>query len=48
MGSQVKVIEIPQSTKVLPCGKCGRNLVVSTRTVLIYCPSCSTHLGVKR
>jgi len=46
--SEAKVIEIPRSTKVLPCGKCGRNLVVTERTVLAYCPPCSQGLGVKR
>jgi hypothetical protein len=43
-----KVIEITHSTKVLPCGKCGRNLVVPERTVLAYCQDCSQGLGVKR
>jgi hypothetical protein len=42
------VIEIPQTTKILPCGKCGRDLTVPTRTVLAYCQNCSANLGVKR
>ena len=45
---EAKVIEIPQATKTLPCGKCGRNVIVSSRTVLVYCPACSQGLGVKR
>jgi hypothetical protein len=45
---QKKVIELPQTTKILPCGKCGRDLTVPTRTVLAYCQSCSANLGVKR
>jgi predicted RNA-binding Zn-ribbon protein involved in translation (DUF1610 family) len=48
MVTQAKIVEIPAATKVLPCGKCGRNLVVTSRTVLAYCPSCSAGLGVKR
>jgi len=43
-----KVIELPQTTKTLPCGKCGRDLTVPTHTVLAYCQSCSANLGVKR
>jgi hypothetical protein len=42
------VVEIPYSTKVLPCGKCGSTMVVPTRVVLAYCQSCSSNLGVKR
>ena len=48
MATQAKVIELPQSTKALPCGKCGREMTVSARTVLVYCPGCSQHLGVKK
>ena len=48
MAAEAKVIEIPQSTKVLPCGKCGREMTVSVRTVLAFCPACSQNLGVKR
>ena len=44
----LKVIELPQTTKILPCGKCGHDLTVPTRTVLAYCQSCSANLGVKR
>ena len=43
-----KVVEISRAKKVLPCGKCGANLVVTERTVLAYCPACSQGLGVKR
>jgi hypothetical protein len=34
MSAPANLIEIPLTTKILPCGKCGRNLVVSTKTVL--------------
>jgi len=43
-----KVVELPRSTKEIPCGKCGRTMTVSERTVLAYCNSCSQGLGVKR
>ena len=43
-----KIIEIPRSTKEIACGKCGRTMIVSERTVLAYCPACSQGLGVKR
>ncbi len=48
MGTPAKLIELPQSTKVLPCGKCGREMTVSIRTVLAYCPACSAGLGEKK
>jgi hypothetical protein len=48
MSAPANLIEIPLTTKILPCGKCGRNLVVSTKTVLVYCPGCSQGLGEKR
>lgn len=48
MGAEAKVVEIPQLTKVLHCGKCGRELTVPIRTVLAYCQNCSANLGVKR
>jgi Zn finger protein HypA/HybF involved in hydrogenase expression len=43
-----KIIEIPRSTKEISCGKCGRTMTVSERTVLAYCPACSQGMGVKR
>ena len=46
--SSQKLVEIPRTTKVLACGKCGRSLVVTERTVLVFCPACSQGLGVKR
>jgi uncharacterized CHY-type Zn-finger protein len=42
------LVEIPRATKELACGKCGRTMTVSERTVLAYCPACSQGLGVKR
>ena len=48
MGSPAKIVEMSPSTKTLPCGKCGREMTVSVRTVLAYCPGCSQNLGVKR
>lgn len=48
MAAEAKVIEMPRSTKEIPCGKCGRTMTVSERTVLAFCPACSQNLGVKR
>ena len=43
-----KIVELPTVTKTIPCGKCGREMVVATRTVLAFCRDCSATLGVKR
>jgi hypothetical protein len=39
------VIAFTPTTKILSCGKCGRDMTVSIRTVLAYCPACSAGLG---
>jgi hypothetical protein len=43
-----KITEMPRLTKQIPCGKCGRELVVSERTVLAFCRDCSATMGVKK
>jgi uncharacterized CHY-type Zn-finger protein len=43
-----KVVEMPVNSKVLACGKCGREMTVNANTVLAFCRDCSAHLGVKR
>jgi hypothetical protein len=50
MSTQPKPIEFPQRylTKSMPCGKCGREIQVSERTVLAFCRDCSATMGVKR
>jgi hypothetical protein len=42
------VIEMPASTKLLPCAKCGQEQLVAVRVVMIFCPACSTNMGVKK
>jgi uncharacterized CHY-type Zn-finger protein len=48
LGEAGKVFEMPRLTKEIDCGKCGRTMTVSERTVLAFCPACSQGLGVKR
>ncbi len=49
MGSEkAELIEMPASTKVLPCAKCGQEQLVSARCVTIFCPACSVNMGVKK
>jgi hypothetical protein len=50
MSTQPKPIEFPQRyvTKTMPCGKCGREMQVSERTVLAFCRDCSATMGVKK
>lgn len=43
-----KVVEMPANGKMLPCGKCGREILVGPNAVLAYCRDCSATLGVKR
>ena len=43
-----KVTEMPRLTKQIDCGKCGRELIVSERTVLAFCRDCSATMGVKK
>lgn len=42
------ILELPRPTKMLPCGKCGEAVCVSSNTVLAYCKQCSAGLGVKK
>jgi uncharacterized CHY-type Zn-finger protein len=42
------VIELQPRTKTIPCGGCSKEMTVSIRTVLAYCPACSAGLGVKK
>lgn len=50
MSTQPKPIEFPPArvTKIVPCGKCGRELQVSERTVMAFCRDCSATLGEKK
>ena len=48
MGEAQKVIEMQKNSKVIACGKCGREMTVNANTVLAFCRDCSAHLGVKR
>ena len=48
MSSPAKMIEMPASTRVLACGKCGKDVLVSARTVLAFCRDCSAKLGEKK
>lgn len=43
-----KVVEFAPLTKTLACGGCSKEMTVSIRTVLAYCPACSAGLGVKK
>ncbi|MCU1338833.1 MAG: hypothetical protein JWO19_4414 [Bryobacterales bacterium] len=47
---QAAVLEFPADcrTQTLTCGKCGRELAVSVKTVLAFCRDCSADLGVKK
>ena len=42
------VIPFTPTAKTLACGGCSREMTVSMRTVLAYCPACSAGLGVKK
>jgi uncharacterized CHY-type Zn-finger protein len=48
MNAPNKVTEMPRLTKEISCGKCGRELTVSERTVLAFCRDCSATMGVKK
>jgi uncharacterized CHY-type Zn-finger protein len=48
LAEATKVVEMPRVTKEIACGKCGKTMTVSERTVLAFCPACSQGLGVKR
>jgi uncharacterized CHY-type Zn-finger protein len=48
VNTPAKLIEMPTTSKVLLCGKCKRAMVVSLRTVMVFCPDCSENLGVKQ
>jgi RNase P subunit RPR2 len=48
MTSQPNVVEIPRNVKTMPCGKCGREILVGKNTVLAFCRDCSANLGVKK
>ena len=45
---RAQVIAMQPTTRTIDCGKCGREMTVSIRTVLAYCPACSAGLGVKK
>ena len=42
------VIPFMPTTKTISCGGCAKEMTVSIRTVLAYCPACSAGLGVKK
>ena len=42
------MIIIPTTTKILPCGKCSCDVVVSNRTIMAFCRDCSATLGEKK
>jgi hypothetical protein len=47
MSNAPKTLQFPAEklTKMLPCGKCGRDMEVSTRTVVAFCRDCSAGIA---
>ncbi|HEY1800078.1 MAG TPA: hypothetical protein VGG46_04005 [Terriglobales bacterium] len=48
MNQSAQIIEIPQSTKVLPCSGCGRECMAGKNSVMVFCRDCSAKMGVKK
>jgi len=46
--AEQKLVEIPQSSKSVHCSGCGREMTVSSRTVMAFCKECSAKMGEKK
>lgn len=48
MSTSPKTIELPVSSKVIPCAKCGAEVLTGKYTVMVFCRDCSAQMGVKK
>lgn len=46
--SAEKLVEMPQTTKLLPCSGCGTECIAGKNAVMIFCRECSAKMGVKK